>query len=161
MSVYMLSKRFASQAGRLERKLRSLAGRADTHLFHTLEGLSLRLVQPAAGNPIVVLVAADRQELREFFGLARLLQRFRVVAVLPDRDPETLRLAYQLSPRFIGYLDSDLADARAVIAQMQENDLNRFFTGFGRRIRKAVEKNGFGTGNDNIDGALPVRSKIR
>ena len=157
MSVYMLSKGFASQAGRLERKLRSLAGRADTHLFHTLEGLSLRLVQPAAGNPIVVLVAADRQELREFFSLARLLQRFRVVVVLPDRDPETLRLAYQLSPRFIGYLDSDLADAHAVIAQMQENDLNRFFTGFGKRIRKAVEEKSFG----NIEDALPVRSKIR
>jgi hypothetical protein len=157
----MLSKRFASQAGRLDRRLRSLAGRTDTHLFHSLQGLSLRLIQPMAKDPIVVLVAGDRQELREFFGLGRLLQRFRVVLILPDRDPETLRLGYQLAPRFISYLDGDLSDARAVIAQMQQNDLNRFFTGMGQRIRKTTEDRSLEPEETNLGEALPVPPKTR
>ncbi len=46
--------------------------------------------------------------------------------VLPDRNPDTLKLGYLLEPRFISYVDSGFFEIQAMIEQMLKKTTEEF-----------------------------------
>ena len=67
---------------------------------------------------VAVLLAASRAELMEMICLEDLLSELRLVLILPDSQPEILRKAHLLHPRFIAAGDSDYRHLGGIIKKM-------------------------------------------
>lgn len=90
-------------------------------VFRSIPGLAARLRGPVEGLRIVVLVAADRQELRELLDLGHLLAKAGVFLIIPEEEAETLALAHSLRPRYLGSLSQAMAEMPAVLGKMVRN----------------------------------------
>lgn len=103
---------------KLQDVLVQAVSREKVETFPDLELLSKRLCCFPSCMSIVVLLAATREDLAELLSLKPLLEDTRVLIVLPDGRPETVRMAHVLTPRFLTYSDSDFSDLFAVIRKM-------------------------------------------
>jgi hypothetical protein len=41
--------------------------------------------------------------------------------MLPDRKPETIKIGYQLEPRFLSFIDKGYSEVKAVLRKMRES----------------------------------------
>jgi hypothetical protein len=94
----------------------------DAEILNTPESLANRLLQVSCGQAIVVIVTEEREELVCLLSIVHLLRKARVILVVPDQDPETLKIGYKLEPRFLKCGDSDFAEVRAVVGNMLQVD---------------------------------------
>ncbi|MHC1744927.1 MAG: hypothetical protein AB9873_18135 [Syntrophobacteraceae bacterium] len=92
--------------------------REGVETFADLDSFSTRLCAFPSCMSIVVLLAATREDLAELRSIKHLLEDTRILLVLPDGDPETVRMAHELTPRFLTYLDGDFSDLSAVLKKM-------------------------------------------
>ena len=90
-------------------------------LYRTPESLKHRLCRPSNDLDIVVLIAANHEELLQIHSLGDLLSDLRIVLILPDRKPGTISKAHALGPRFLTYIDSDSEELKSVLNKMLEN----------------------------------------
>jgi hypothetical protein len=96
----------------------SLVTRDEMEMFHSIEGLRNRLLRTTYNDGIVVLIADTREELSELLPILHLFRKVRIVLVLPDRKPETIKIGYQLEPRFLSFIDQGFAEIKAVLKNM-------------------------------------------
>jgi len=94
---------------------------AKTEVFRSIEDLSSRLRWPADGFTIAVLVAGNKKDLVDFAFIRHLLSDTPIILVLPDRKESTATIGYDLVPRFLTYVDSNLMEVGAVLEKMLEN----------------------------------------
>ncbi len=88
-------------------------------LYQTIESLAARFRQPGVCDTIAVLLASTRKELSNILSIRNLLSDLRIILILPDRENETVRKAYTLYPRYVGYADdADFKDVSAVLHKM-------------------------------------------
>ena len=81
----------------------------------TLEGFKRTLIENMAMYKIVVSLCATRTEM-DFLSLMREpLSQCRLILIIPDHRPETIRQAHRLYPRFLSYADSNFENVAAVI----------------------------------------------
>lgn len=104
------------------------------NLFHGLDGqhygefylkiddLTNRLHRPAGDPTIAVLLAAGRKDLDELLAIRDLLDRARIILILPDRNKDTINKGHTLFPRFLTYVDSNFDWVTAVLEKMLENN---------------------------------------
>lgn len=105
----------------LHRSLTQVVPREAIEAFSDLESFSRRLsLLPSCMN-IVVLLAGTREDLTQLRSIKHLLEDTRVLLVLPDGSTETVRMAHELTPRFLTYLDGDFEDLSAVLKKMLGN----------------------------------------
>jgi hypothetical protein len=78
----------------------------------------LRIVERDA--LVALLLASDKQDLREIIFIKPFLGNVRSILVLPDRDEETIAMGHTLLPRFIAYRDGDWHETAAVLEKMLE-----------------------------------------
>lgn len=106
----------------LERQGRLELPRGESlEVFRSIPGLAARLRGPVEDFRIVILVAADRQELRNLLDLGHLLAKAGVFLIVPEEEAETLALAHCLRPRYLGSLSQALAEMPAVLGKMIRN----------------------------------------
>ncbi len=86
--------------------------------FIDLDAFSKRLCLAPTCMSIVVLLAATREDLVALQSIKHLLEDTRILLVLPDEDAQTVRMAHELTPRFLTYLDGDFSDLSAVLRKM-------------------------------------------
>ena len=103
---------------KLQEVLVQAVSRDKVETFPDLDLLSKRLCCFPSCMSIVVLLAATREDLAELLSLKHLLEDTRVLLVVPDGRPETVRMAHELTPRFLTYSDGDFSDLSAVIRKM-------------------------------------------
>ncbi len=100
---------------------------ADTlEVCHHIDSVSRWFYRPHPGNEliVVVLLAAGKQDLQSILSLRDLLKDVRILMVLTDREKETIAMAHQLRPRFIGYVDNDFFGIGDVLEKMLGYALN-------------------------------------
>ncbi len=91
--------------------------------FSSPETLASRLMRLDYANAIVVLVARNKKELSRL-RLAVPPTRFsKIVLILPDREPDTIKTGYRFEPRFLSFIDSDFGKIKAVLRQMISKSL--------------------------------------
>jgi hypothetical protein len=93
----------------------------DIEIVPTMTALSQRFHQPPAEPAILILVPQDRSQLEELIHMGELINDHPILLVLPDRDFRTVSAGHKLYPRFVSYLDGDLACLSAVLGKMVEN----------------------------------------
>ena len=82
---------------------------------------------------IAVLAPHHRASLDELLLVEELLNRLKIVLILPDHHPETIALGHSLRPRIVTFADDDLAKLAAILNKMSaaKNEVrNALPTGF-------------------------------
>ena len=87
-------------------------------VYHTITILSKRLSKPIDGRVIMVLIAANRNDLLDIFSIRELFGMIRIIIILPNREDESVRMAHQLQPRFLTYMDGELSEVYSVLRKM-------------------------------------------
>ncbi len=86
--------------------------------YASIEDFTERLNQPLMDVSVAVLYAATRSDLMDIIFLGDLLGEIRTVLVLPDSQPETLKKAHILRPRFIATSQNDFKHLASVLKRM-------------------------------------------
>jgi len=118
LNLILYTKKTESSGPKLRVVFESLVSKDEIELFHSIENLRNRLLRATYHDGIVVLVAESREELSELLPILHLFRKVRIVLVLPDRKPETIKIGYKLEPRFLGFIDQGFAEVKAVLKKM-------------------------------------------
>jgi hypothetical protein len=94
-------------------------------ICHNLEDVSARLRMPHYHSTILVLVAADGEDLMNILFLQPIFDGVRIVLVLPDRNIVTATIGHGLRPRFVAYKDNGFQDVSDVLAKMTGSETAR------------------------------------
>lgn len=105
-------------AEQLKGMMKPLIGEDSIKVYHSISILSKRLVRPIDGRVIMVLVAADRNDLLDIYAIRELFGIIRIIIILPDREDESVRMGYQLQPRFLTYMNEELSEVYSVLRKM-------------------------------------------
>ncbi|MCB2185296.1 MAG: hypothetical protein KQJ78_02685 [Deltaproteobacteria bacterium] len=108
----------SAAAGRLKSALASLGPDYTWEVTETLAQLQDCLMRTSPRPSLAVLLVQDGEHLARLAGLASLWEDLRLIMVLPEFGPGTLKLAHRLGPRFITHMQSDFSDVREVVAKM-------------------------------------------
>jgi hypothetical protein len=87
-------------------------------ILRTFRQLASRLRQPPDDPEVMVLYLPTRRHLDEIMEIAPLLERLRLIAILPDPAPETIARGHRLRPRFLTTVDRRFEDVAAVLKKM-------------------------------------------
>ncbi len=92
----------------------------EVEVLRSRECLARRLSEVSCGKAIVVLITTDRQELMYLLSIVGLLRRTRVIVIIPNQEPDTIRIGYKLEPRFLSSGTEDFSEIKAVLQNMLE-----------------------------------------
>jgi hypothetical protein len=118
MNLILYTKKTEFSRAKLRVMFESLVSKDEIEIFHSTESLRNRLLRTSYKDGIVVLVAEKREELSELLPILHLFRKVRIILVLPDRKPETIRVGYQLEPRFLSFIDKGFTEVQAVLKKM-------------------------------------------
>ena len=118
MSLIFYEKASDGIAEQLKGMVKPLITEDKMEVYHTISILSKRLSRPIDGRVIMVLVAADRNDLLDIFVIRELFGMIRIIIILPDREDEIVRMGHQLQPRFLTYADGELSEVYSVLRKM-------------------------------------------
>jgi len=105
-------------AEQLKGMMKTLIAEDRMEVYRTITILSKRLSRPIDGQVIMVLVAADRDDLSDIFSIRKLFGSIRIIIILPDREDESVRMGHQLQPRFLTYINGELSEVYSVLRKM-------------------------------------------
>jgi hypothetical protein len=103
---------------RLEEAVAAVVPEQTTEVVHTAEGFTRRLSRPFNGLEVAVILAPGREKLQELQSLDQMLERLRIILILPDADPQTIAQGHNLRPRYLADIQSDFQDVAAVLRKM-------------------------------------------
>lgn len=118
MKCIFYEKKSGTIAGRIIGMLQAAAGENKIELYRTIKTLSQRLSRPVDGLSVIVLIAGDRKDLLNILAVQKQFGVMRIIIILPDREDESVRIGYKLKPRFLTYLNGDVAEVQAVLSKM-------------------------------------------
>ncbi len=118
---------YSKERKRVAEKLGVGAGADDfgaiARFFSSPETLANRLVRLDYADAIVVLVAKEKKELARLRLKLPRTRLSRIILILPDREPETIKTGYGFEPRFLSFIDSDFGKIKAVLRKMISKSL--------------------------------------
>jgi hypothetical protein len=128
MQLLLYSSKQDKNESRLAEAIQAATPGKSIERFSSLADLRERLrsiVEPAS---IVVLVAADREELQDMQAFRDMLTEIYVILVIPDWQESTVKLAYILKPRFLSVIEDDFLDLSQIVAKITRTSHNPLFT---------------------------------
>lgn len=118
MGVILYTKNMDASGERLQAIAESVAPGERIEVFRSIESLSERLLISNYACAVAILVTTNKQELKHFLLKMDILRKARLILILPDREPETIKIGYKLEPRFLSYIDSGFSEVRGVLQKM-------------------------------------------
>ena len=104
----------------LEPKLHTRLPEVGLEIFSSFETFLQRLSTMREHPVIAILTTDNRGQLDQFREMQKLFVDVRIVLILPDHEPETLRLGHRLYPRFVSYKDGNFDDLVSVVARLHD-----------------------------------------
>ena len=102
----------------LKGMMQTLIAEDRMEVYHTITFLSKRLSRPLDGRAIMVLIAADRNDLLNILAIHKLFGVIKIIIILPDQEEESVNIGYKLQPRFLTYVSGDLSEVYSVLRKM-------------------------------------------
>ena len=87
-------------------------------VFHDLEGFASGIRRPKDPSSVAIVWDPTREDLRKIAAMKPLLAGVRTLLVLPDEDAETVVLAHQVLPAYVGYVDDGVSDIVSVLERL-------------------------------------------
>ena len=122
MNLIIYNKSVDSDSARLQLIFEPLVSRDRIEISRSVKTLRQRILKTSIRDGIVILIARERNDLTELLPIIDLFRRVRIILLLPDRKPETIKIGYQLEPRFMSFIDRGFEEVRAVLAKMIVNE---------------------------------------
>ena len=98
-------------------------------VYRKVDDVTYRLRQLRSNLSLVVILAANQDDLANILSIRELLNDLRIILVLPDSEQDTVRKGLGLRPRYLTYAHSNFTDVAAVLNKMlggqQNNKLNK------------------------------------
>ena len=122
MNVIIYSKEENSLVNRLKAIIEASLAKDRIETFKTINNLKERILQPVYGCIPILIVIAKEGDLIELLSIINSLRnRVRIILILPDSKPETIKMGYKLEPRLLSVMDGDLSVVQAVLKKMLKN----------------------------------------
>jgi hypothetical protein len=118
MQVLFYASRDDKDKNRLQAAIRAAIPGQEIELFTGLDVLRERFRSIIEPDSIAILLATDREELREMQVFRELLPEIYVILVIPDWQESTLKLAHLLLPRFLSHKEDCFVDIKQVLKKM-------------------------------------------
>ena len=118
MELILYKKDFDHFEEKIYGVIESVVSKEKTVIFRSVEGMIERIMHLAYNPAIAVLIIKNRDELFQLYSSLNVLRKAQMLLILPDRNPETIKLGYQLKPRFSTCLHSDFTVIQTVLKQM-------------------------------------------
>ncbi len=118
MRVLLYSCGNDSTAKRVQSAIANVTPPDRVEVCSSLLGLGEVLRRGTSDLAAVVLCVGSSKDMAEILSMGDWFLDLRTILLLPDREVSTFTQAVALRPRFISYLDADLADVSAVVAKM-------------------------------------------
>lgn len=109
-------------AGNFEEAIRASFPQITT--YTSMTSFCTRLRHTPIQSAIVVLAAADEQDLTTLMSIRHLIEDAPMILVVPTRDAALLANAHKLHPRFISDLESGVNEVIAVIHKMLAREVD-------------------------------------
>ena len=71
---------------------------------------------------ITVLLIDDLEELQDLIKMRDKLTETRIIMILPDRDPETIKSGHALFPRYLDFSDTSFTEVGEVLRKITQTD---------------------------------------
>jgi hypothetical protein len=84
--------------------------------------LPARLRMPHYQSTILVLIAADQEDLHRILSVQPMLNGTRIILVLPDSSGAVTTVGHSLRPRFVTHKENGFQDIVDVVARMISGD---------------------------------------
>jgi len=98
----------------------------ETHTLQTFNSLKERLKQVSNYNKeIFILLADSKRRLNKLTPPIDLIERKRIILILPDGSKATVSIAHQFFPRYFTYINDTYAGLCAVITKMTSKKTKR------------------------------------
>ena len=113
---------FSDLAGNLGFRIKAMIETELSHhslvcCTHTTE--LIEVIRNTSGDEaIAVLAPPQRTSLNELVFMAEMLNRLKIVLVLPDHHSKTIALGHSLRPRVVTFADGDLTTLAAIVNKM-------------------------------------------
>ena len=118
MHLIVYKKTADTEAAELQLVFEPIVGKNSIEIYNSAKALRRRIVKFSIRDGVVILIAQKRDDLTELLPIIDLFRRVRIVLILPDRKPETIKIGYKLEPRFLSFIDKGYEEIRAVIKKM-------------------------------------------
>ncbi len=118
MQVLFYASRNDRDKKRLEAAIRDAIPGRPIEVFTRLDALRERFRFIVEPDSIIILFAADREELLEMIVFRELLPEIYVILVIPDWQESTVKLAYLLLPRLLNQKKDNFTELRQVLKKM-------------------------------------------
>ncbi len=119
--ISFYSKKTSGAGKRLQRIIETFVPESSLSVCRKFDVLLNKLHQPGHNIGILILLTTSKKELLEILTIKDLLSDIRIIAVLPDREKDTISNGHGLHPRYVTYADSDFIEVGAVLAKMMHN----------------------------------------
>jgi hypothetical protein len=119
MNVIIYSKEENSLVNRLRAIIEASLAKDRIETFKTINKLKERILQPVYGCIPILIVIAKEGDLIELLSIINSLRsRVRIILILPDSKPETIKMGYKLEPRLLSVMGGELSVVQAVLEKM-------------------------------------------
>lgn len=109
----------------LMRALAPVVPLVETEIFSNHNELRRRLRQPIQAEAVAVILVPDLPTLEALQTMRDLLRFVSVILIVPSEDPEIMKQAHDLGPRYLASLGGDFRDTAAVLDKMRQRDIPR------------------------------------
>jgi hypothetical protein len=105
-------------AERLRQLVEQLIPADNIMIFDTIVALEKGLRKPPSRPALAVFMAPTFEDLMELVDVGWMLEDFRTIVILPDRDNSTITMGHLLRPSFLTFCDSDFEEVGAVLSNI-------------------------------------------
>ena len=118
MELILYNKDFDDFEAKICGVIESVVSKEKTAIFRSIENMIERFMHLTYNPAITVLIIKSKEELLQLYSSLNVLHRAEMLLILPEMDPETIKLGYKLKPQFSTYLHNDFWVIQTVLKKM-------------------------------------------
>ena len=118
MQIFLYISQNVESGRRLLRLILKMGRQKNIMSFVSLDEAKKQLKLSVHSGDILIFLADTDEELNQLYAIKDVVDDVRIILILPNNQPETLALAHLLRPRFITYIDRDVAEVGSVFQKM-------------------------------------------
>jgi hypothetical protein len=118
MGVLLFSNDDNKSEKKLVRAINGIAKRHTQEIFHSIGSISNRFRQPQKDLDLMVILAGSRGDLINLLAIKELFFPIPLILIVPDGEPETMKIGFKLLPRFVSFKNGSFRDVRSVMKKM-------------------------------------------
>ena len=125
MKVLIYAKNKTEPLELLQRVINKVIPHNDLKKITTINALCQQLKNSTItknNETITILLIDDQYELQELMKMRDQLTETKIILILPDKNPVTVKLGHALFPRYLDFTDSNFSEIGSVLIKIKQTD---------------------------------------